>query len=84
MASSERLKGIELIDCAKANAEQGLMVAAQLCGYNENVTQFQQQLQQACQQIGVQITDLNDLITEQQVVVQQGGIEVAPETPTEL
>jgi hypothetical protein len=83
MASPQKLKGIELIDCAKANAKQGLEVAARLCGYND-VSEFQQELQQACQHIGVEISELSDLITEQQSVLQTGGIEISPETDSEL
>lgn len=84
MASSAPLKGIELVDCAKANASQGSNVAAELCGYGKDIPQFQQELRQACQQIGVEISELSDLITEQQVVRQNGGIEIAPDTPSEL
>ncbi|MBF2045966.1 MAG: hypothetical protein EDM05_042120 [Leptolyngbya sp. IPPAS B-1204] len=84
MAASEPLKGIELIDCAKANAKQGIEVAANLCGYGDDLTEFRQQLHQACQQIGVEMTELSDLITEQQTVLQTGGIEIAPDTASEL
>jgi hypothetical protein len=84
MAASTPLKGIELIDCAKANAKQGIETAAQLCGYGANFSLFRQELQQACNQIGVQISDLSDLITDQQVVRQGEGVEVAPDTPSEL
>lgn len=84
MASSAPLKGIELVDCAKANAPQGTEVAAELCGYGKDLSQFQQELQRACQQIGVEISELKDLITEQQIVQQNGGIEIAPDTPSEL
>lgn len=84
MASSAPLKGIELIDCAKANAAQGPDVAAELCGYGKDLAQFQQELQLACQQIGIEISELRDLITEQQVVRQSGGIEIAPDTSSEL
>jgi hypothetical protein len=84
MSAEKPLVGLELIDCAKANAEQGVEVAAQLCGYGSQISEFQQQLHQACQQIGVQIEGLQDLITPQQMVLQQGGIEVAPETESEL
>lgn len=84
MASPAPLKGIELVDCAKANAAQGPEVAAELCGYGKNINHFQQELHQACQQIGVEISELSDLITEQQVVRQSGGIEIAPDTPSEL
>lgn len=84
MAASERLKSIELIDCAKANAPQGVEVAAHLCGYGTSISEFQQELKQACQQIGIEISELSDLITEQQTVLQTGGIEISPETTSEL
>ncbi|NJL42103.1 MAG: hypothetical protein HC827_09635 [Cyanobacteria bacterium RM1_2_2] len=84
MASSKHLHGIELVDCAKANAKQGLAVATHLCGYGEDTAAFQQELKQACQQMGVEISDLTDLITEQQTMVQTGGVEISPETPSEL
>jgi hypothetical protein len=84
MASSVPLKGIELIDCAKANAAQGPEVAADLCGYGQDLTTFQQELRQACQQIGIEVSELRDLITDQQIVQQAGGIEIAPETQSEL
>jgi hypothetical protein len=84
MAASTPLKGIELIDCAKANAKQGIETAAGLCGYGEDLNTFKQELQQACNQIGVQVNELSDLITDQQVIRQGEGVEVAPDTPSEL
>jgi hypothetical protein len=84
MASSERLTHLDLIDCAKANAQQGVAVAAYLCGYGQDVDTFQQALRDACHQIGVDITELSDLVTEQQNVRQAGGIEIAPDTASEL
>jgi hypothetical protein len=84
MASSERLKGIELVDCARANAAQGVEVATFLCGYGTDVANFQQALHQACQDMGIEISELSDLITEQQSILQTGGIEIAPETSSEL
>lgn len=84
MASSTPLQGIELIDCAKANAKQGIETATELCGYGQDVHTFQQQLKQACQSIGVEINELSDLITDPQAVRRKGGIEVAPDTPSEL
>ena len=84
MAASTPLKGIELIDCAKANAKQGIETAARQCGYGEDLNTFKQELQQACEQIGIQIGELSDLITDQQIVRIGEGIEVAPDTPSEL
>jgi hypothetical protein len=84
MSSSKPLKGIELVDCAKANAAQGVEVAADLCGYGQDTATFQKELQQACQDIGVEIDELSDLITEQQTVRRIGGIEIAPDTPSDL
>ena len=61
------LQGIELINCAKANAKQGSAIAAEHCGYGENIGLFIENLHQACQQIGVDINELDDLITDQQI-----------------
>jgi hypothetical protein len=84
MSASEPLKGLELVDCAKANAKQGISVATDLCGYGTNTDRFKQELEQACEHMGVKISELSDLITDQQTVIQQGGIEVAPDTPVDL
>lgn len=84
MASSTPLEGIELIDCAKANAAQGSAVAAELCGYGQDIAQFQRSLQQACQQIGVEISELSELISDQQMVRRTGGIEIAPDSVSDL
>ncbi|WP_445251969.1 hypothetical protein [Microcoleus sp. B3-D7] len=84
MASSQPLKGIELIDCAKANAQQGIATAAKLCGYGGDLNTFERELKKACQDIGVEVKELSDLITAQQMMKQGMGIEVAPDTPSEL
>lgn len=84
MASPTPLKGIELVDCAKANAAQGAMVAAELCGYGQDVARFQQELHQACQQMGIEISELSDLVTDQQVVRLNRGIEIAPDSSADL
>lgn len=84
MASSTPLHGTDLIDCAKANAKQGIETAAELCGYGNDTNRFKQELKQACHKIGVEIQELSDLITDQQTVRRYGGIEIAPDTPDEL
>lgn len=84
MASHNQLHGVELIDCAKANAKQGIETATELCGYGQNVNAFQAELKKACQDIGVEIHELSDLITTQQTVRQEGGFDIAPESATEL
>jgi len=84
MASPTPLKDLELIDCAKANAKQGVETAAQLCGYGQDIAAFKQELTTACDRIGVTFNEMRDLITDQQNLIQQGGIEVAPDTPSEL
>lgn len=84
MTQSKPLKGTDLIDCAKANAKQGIETATQLCGYGRDTVAFSHALRQACDDIGVSIRDLNDLVTDQQVVKEGRGIEVAPDTPGQL
>lgn len=84
MPARQPLKGIELIDCAKANAKEGIEVAAYQCGYDKDTEIFMQDLQDACQQIGVSIESIEELIVEPPIVRQNLGIEVAPDTPSEL
>ncbi len=84
MASSTPLKGTDLIDCAKANAKQGIETAAHLCGYGNDLNTFERELHQACQSIGVNIDELSDLITDQQQIIQLAGTEVAPDSPSSL
>jgi hypothetical protein len=36
------LQGSELIDCAIANGSQGISVAAERCGYGDNLKGFEQ------------------------------------------
>lgn len=79
------LQGIELIDCAKANAKQGVKVAAALSGYENNEDLFIENLQAACQEIGVNVSELEDLITDQQLAKENRRvIEVSPDTVSDL
>lgn len=79
------LQGIELIDCAKANAKQGVKVAAALSGYENNEDLFIGNLQSACQEIGVNVSELEDLITDQQLAKENRRvIEVSPDTVADL
>lgn len=84
MASHKKLHGVELIDCAKANAKQGIETATELCGYGQNINAFQAELEKACEDIGVEIHELSDLITTQQTVRQEGGFDIAPESSSNL
>lgn len=84
MTSQTPLKGTELIACARANAKLGLITATENCGYADKTELFQQELQQACQEIGVEVESLGDLITDQQKIKDRGGIEIAPETISDL
>jgi hypothetical protein len=79
------LQGIELINCAKANAKQGIDVAAKQSGYEHNINLFQENLTKACQKIGVNIDELEDLITDQEIAKTTRPItEISPETNSQL
>lgn len=84
MASPTPLHGTDLIDCAKANAKKGVETAAQRCGYGQDVSSFEQELRQAGLGIGVEINQLSDLITDQETMTSQRGIEIGPDTPSQL
>lgn len=62
MTSSAPLRGTDLIDCARANAQKGLEVAAQRCGYGSDLATFERELQRAGDHIGIEIQGFADLL----------------------
>lgn len=85
MASSTPLQGTELVDCARANAKQGIETAAMQCGYGNDLNTFSRELKAACEQMNLQVKELSELITDQEMILQMGtGEIVAPDTPSEL
>ncbi|KAF3887489.1 MULTISPECIES: hypothetical protein [Nostocales] len=85
MASPTPLKGTELVDCARANAKQGIETAAYQCGYGDDLNTFARELRIACEDMNLQVKELSDLITDQDLVLNIGtGETVAPNTPSEL
>ncbi|WP_202224215.1 hypothetical protein [Okeania sp. KiyG1] len=86
MNTPKNLTGIELIDCAKANAKYGVEKAAQQCGYGQDIKLFQQTLQEACDEKGISIDadNISLLITDQQLIKKEGGVEIAPDTASSL
>ena len=82
MATPTPLKGTDLIDCARANGPLGIEVAADRCGYGNNLDEFERELKQACKAIGIDIQGFDDLNKSAPSVPQ--GIEIAPDTPNEL
>lgn len=82
MASKEPLSGIDLVSCAQANAHQGLETVAYHCGYGQDTATFERELQQACQDAGIDYNDLSDLITTQQPASENRGIEISPQNPS--
>jgi hypothetical protein len=75
---------LELVDCARANAKQGIETAAVQCGYGDDLNAFSQELKNACSEMGVTFNELTDLITEQDALIKTEGEIVAPETETIL
>ncbi|AFY75681.1 MAG: hypothetical protein IGR93_04655 [Hydrococcus sp. C42_A2020_068] len=58
MSAAKPLQGIELINCARANAKLGLETATWQCGYGDDPQLFLQNLQFACHRIGIDIEHL--------------------------
>jgi hypothetical protein len=83
MAAPTPLHGTELIDCAQASAKQGLSVTAHQCGYRNDIDTFQHELTGALAQMGIKNKDFDDLL-KKSVLEPKLGIEVAPDTATEL
>jgi hypothetical protein len=83
MTSPIPLRGTELVDCAQASAKQGILVAAQQCGYRDNIETFQRELTDALEHIGIKNKDFDDLL-KTVALEPKLGIEIAPDTATEL
>jgi hypothetical protein len=83
MTSQVPLHGTELIDCAQANANQGIKIAAHQCGYRDDITTFERELTVATAHIGVKINGFQDLIKIAETG-QDRGIEIAPDSGTKL
>ncbi|BAY63996.1 MULTISPECIES: hypothetical protein [Calothrix] len=85
MASTTPLQGTELVDCARANAKQGIETAAYQCGYGNDLNKFASELRQACEEMNLQVKELNELITDQDLLLEIGtGEVIAPTTASEL
>ncbi len=84
MASSGPLTGSELIDCSKANSNQGVTLAAERCGYGEDITKYEQALKQAGEEMGMNIDSfaaLSDSSAEEDTKV---GVVIAPYTQNQI
>jgi hypothetical protein len=53
-------------------------------GYGIDLNKFDRELKLACQNIGFEVKELSDLITAQQMMQSGMGLEMAPDTPSEL
>lgn len=84
MSAAQPLYGTDLVDCAKASAKQGLETAAQNCGYGEDIKGFQNHLKTACDEMGISIQGLEDLVTDQQIEKEIRSVEIAPDSPSSL
>ena len=85
MPSPTPLHGTELVDCARANAKQGIGTAAYQCGYGDDINTFAQELRQACEKMNLQVKELRELITDQDMILElRTGEIIAPNTASEL
>ncbi|MEO3704608.1 hypothetical protein [Trichormus azollae] len=85
MVSPTELHGTELVDCARANAKQGINMAAYQCGYGDDIKTFAQELSQACETMNLKVKELSELITDQDMILTMGtGEIIAPDTASEL
>ncbi|MGC9505317.1 hypothetical protein [Baaleninema sp.] len=81
--SATPLQGIDLVNCAQANAKEGETVASQQCGYGDNLSQFRENLKRACEELGIEIERLSDLIDTDKLQ-QRTGESIAPDSMSDL
>lgn len=67
MANASPLTGTVLVNCARANAKRGLAIAAERCGYGTDTEVFERSLIEACDEMGVSIDELAELIPQRQI-----------------
>lgn len=84
MSTPTPLEGTELIDCARANGNEGIKMAAERSGYGQDLDAFNIKLKQACQSIGVEFNSFDDILKSSTDYHKDAGIIVAPETSSEL
>ena len=80
----QSLTGIDLVDCARANAKKGLRTVAQLCGYEKDVMGFQHALTEAGQYIGMDMESLDSLLAHADYIIVNRKIEMELETSNSL
>lgn len=80
---STPLTGIDLLNCAQANAKEGLEAASQYCGYGLDCSSFMAALQDAAQDKGITLEKLSDLLNLDDLRPSPGEA-IAPESPGEL
>lgn len=83
MAASQPLTGVELVNCAQANAKQSKAIAAELCGYGRDLEAFERALAQACQAMGLRVASLGELAQTPSATLPAGRA-IAPETDSQL
>lgn len=84
MTASKPLQDTDLVDCARANGNQGMEVAAELCGYGTDLAKFEQALKQACDRMNLTYETFGDLLKPPTATIQELGEIVAPDSPGEL
>ncbi|WP_009545292.1 hypothetical protein [Crocosphaera subtropica] len=85
MAASTPLHENELIDCVRANIGKDIATVAERAGYGENIEKFEKELKKAYESIGVDIETFDTLKQkEQEKEREKKGVEIAPETPSQL
>lgn len=83
MSSKEKLAGLELIDCARANTERGLDAAAESCGYGSDIEAFQQAIGRACDDIGIDASTFAGIV-DPSTATKTPGFVVAPDSTASL
>jgi hypothetical protein len=82
MSNAVPLKGLDLIDCAKASSKEGINAATYQCGYGENIDAFEAELQTACEAVGIDFRGFFMLSSSSSE--QEPGLIIAPDADGNL
>jgi pyruvate-formate lyase-activating enzyme len=83
MASSSPLNGAVLVDCARANIQTGIDVAAHQCGYGKDTSAFKSALKSACDEMNIDLQEFASFAVENPVQAAE-GMNVSPDSDANL
>lgn len=79
---ASRLTKSELIDCTRVNGFKRIETASTRCGYDSDISAFEDVIRQAREHLGIKIHRFQHLVEPQ--IMEDERVEIAPESLSNL